>query len=264
MAHTFTRCLHTLAFAIAVTMASAKSSNAAFVGLPSPAPETPGIALDPDTSPLTGTVLATLNSPFVDNAMPSPFASGTLYSLVVDRGGGLLDFYYQLVNTTETLSDNTDETTEFFRIKTTGGFDPSLVISVAQTDSLSGLDAGNSGFDANQYRAGDKPAATADRDVATLGSIGFDFPTQPPLPFIGDPRNIAPDQASAYLVVRTDATQYRFVNVRISGAATSEAMAFAPAPVPEPATMPLFLVGFGIAGAITRRTTLLRKVSAMP
>lgn len=243
----------TLAFALAIFLASSQKGIADLVNLSSPTPETPGVAMDPFTGQFTGTVLATLNSPFVDNALPTPFATGTLYSLVVDRGGGLLDFYYQLVNTTDVPTDEADETTEFFRIKTTGGFGTNLVISVAQTDSLSGLVAGNSDFDSNQYRAGDKPAATADRDVATVGSIGFSFPVQPPLPFIGDPANIAPDQASAYLVVRTDATQYGLVNVRISGAATSETMAFAPASVPEPSTLSICGAGLFVAAAVRRR-----------
>ena len=66
-------------------------SEAAFVGLPSPTAETPGIALDPDTGPLTGTVLANLRAPS-STTLPTPFATGTLLSLVVDREGGLLDF----------------------------------------------------------------------------------------------------------------------------------------------------------------------------
>lgn len=247
------RSLSGLAFTIAVALALTARIQAALVELPSPTPATPGVALDLFTGQLSGTVLATMSSSFADNALPNPFATGTLYSLVVDRGGGLLDFYYQLVNTTDVPTDDPDDTTEFYRLKTTGGFGTSLVISVGQTDSLSGLVAGNSDFDANQYRPGDKPAATADRDVATVGSVGFYFPVQPPQPFIGDAANIAPDQASAYLVVRTDATQYGLVNVRINGAATAEAMAFAPTPVPEPASLAIGVAGLSLGWNLRRQ-----------
>ena len=211
--------------AIALAIASSAFVHADFVGLPSPTPETPGVALDPFTSGPAGTVLATLEIPFVDNAAPTPFATGTLYSLVVDRGGGLLDFYYQLANTSEPPSEDTKE---FFRLKTTGGFDPGLVISVAQTDTLGNLVAGSSDFDENDYPTTEQAAATADRDVATPGSIGFTFPTQPPLPFIGDSENVGQGQASEFLIVRTNATRYGLVQVAISGAATSLASALAP------------------------------------
>ena len=158
--------------------------------------------------------------------------------------GVALDFYYQLVNTSPVrLPADPDQ--EFFRLKTTGGFNPSLMVSVAQTTSLSGLVAGaGSGFVAGSYTvAGLKPAATADRDVGTVGSVGFDFPVQPPVPFTNDPRNIAAGQASSFLVVSTNATSYRLAETRISGSATSFASAFAVVPEPTSALFGLALFG---------------------
>ncbi len=220
--------------ALALAIASPGLVHADFVPLPSPTPGTPGVALDPFTSSPAGTVLATLEIPFVDNAAPTPFATGTLHSLVVDRGGGLLDFYYQLANTSPPPSEDTKE---FFRFKTTGGFDPGLDISVAQTDTLGNLVAGSSDFNESDYPTTGQAVATADRDVETPGSIGFTFPTQPPLAFIGDPANVGQGEASEFLIVRTNATRYQIVEVAISGAATSLATALAPGVVPEPSTL---------------------------
>ena len=230
----------------AFSLIAVTTTQAAFTALPSPTGETPGVALGAFQPSGGGTVLAVYDSPFVDNASPTPFASGTLRSFVVDRDAGpgvALDFYYQLVNTSAPPADFTQE---FFRLKTTGGFDPSLILSVGQTDSLAGLVAGGgSGFVAGSYvTAGVKPATTADRDVATIGSVGFDFPSQPPLPFIGDPKNIGQGQASGFLVVRTNSTIYGLIQTAVDGAATSFPSAFAA--VPEPSSVLFGLAMFGL------------------
>jgi hypothetical protein len=237
----------------AISLLVAASSQAAFTSLPSPTPEFPGVPLGANQATGGGTVLATLNSSFVDNAMPTSFASGILRSFVVDRGGGLLDFYYQLINTS---APPPDMLSEFFRMKTLGGFDPSLVLSVGQTDSLAGLVAGSgSGFVAGSYTtgAGLQAAATADRDVATLGSVGFDFPTQPPPAFIGDPNNVEQGESSTFLVVRTNSKSYGNVQMTIDGAGTSFANTFAP--VPEPGSMIFGLAVLGITFVSRRRAS---------
>ena len=208
-----TTTIRVLALAGSISLLATANSQAAFANLPSPTNETPGVALDPNTLGLTGTVLAILDSPFVDNAAPTPFATGTLRTLVVDRdptAAVALDFYYQLINSTTGVGAFPDDS-EFYRLKTTGGFDPSLIIGVGQTNALTGLSAGpGSGFVPGSYTTGAtlKPAATGDRDVGSLGSVGFDFPIQGPLPFTGDPRNIAPGQTSSFLVVRTNSTVF--------------------------------------------------------
>ena len=243
-----------LALAGSVSLFGNASSLAAFANLPSPTGETPGVMLDPNTLGLTGTVLAINNSSFADTALPTPFATGILRSFVVDRdptAGVALDFYYQLTNTSP-LSLPPDPDQEFYRLKTTGGFDTSLIISVAQTTDISGLIAGvGSGFSAASYTVGGtlKPAATSDRDVGTIGSVGFDFPIQPPTPFTDDPRNIAAGQTSSFLIVRTSASSFTLAEARVSGAATSFPTTFAA--VPEPNSI---LFGFALLGtALTRR-----------
>ena len=241
----------------AFSLIAVTTTQAAFTALPPLTPETPGVALGAFQATGGGTVLAVYDSPFVDNASPTPFASGTLRSFVVDRDAGpgvALDYYYQLVNTT---AGPADLTKEFFRLKTTGGFDPTLVLSVGQTDSLAGLVAGGgSGFVAGGYvTAGVKPAATADRDVATVGSVGFDFPVQPPSPFIGDPLNIGAGQASGFLVVRTNSTQYGLVTTAVDGAATSFPSAFAAVPEPSSVLFGLAMFGLTLNSRIKSRRT---------
>ena len=202
----------------------------ALVALVPNTPETPGTTLQGNTAGLlSGTVLSAVDSPFTDTAQPTPFATGLLRSFVVDRdptAGVALDFVYQLVNSSGAPVDSTKE---FFRLKTTGGFENAL--SVGNTNSLSGLVAGaGSLFNIGSYTQGAalKIAATADRDVGTVGSVGFDFPVQPPAPDIGDVHNIAVGESSAFLVVRTNATTFTTVNTAISGASTSFAPALAP------------------------------------
>ena len=101
------------------------TTQAAFVALPLPViPETPGVALGGLTTIGVGKVVDFKTVAFVDNALPTPFASGILNSFVVDRGGGLLDFYYQVVNTSPGPDPLCDA--DFYRFKTTGGFNNAL------------------------------------------------------------------------------------------------------------------------------------------
>lgn len=237
--------LRTIAIAGALSFFIPASSQAAFAILPSPTNEFPGVLLGAAQATGGGTVLRAIDSLFVDNASPTPFAQGTLRSFVVDRGGGLLDFYYQLVNTTP-VPRIADPDQQFYRLKTTGGFPPSLIVSVAQTNDLTGLVAGlGSGFVPGSYTTGAalKPATTADRDVGTSGSVGFDFPVQPPVPFVDDPNNIAPGQTSSFLVVRTNSTAFAQLEAAISGGATSFAAAFAAVPEPSSILFGLALLG---------------------
>ena len=252
-----TNTVRLLALAGGLSLFATATGHAAFADLPSPTAEFPGVLLDANTTGLTGTVLSVMDSPFTDNALPDPFAQGTLRSFVVDRGAGMLDFYYQLVNTSP-VGEVALPDSDFYRLKTTGSFDQSLVISIAQTNDLSGLTAGaGSGFVAGSFTTGAflKPATTGDRDVGTIGSIGFDFPAQPPIPFIDDPKNIGPGQSSAFFVVRTNSTSFAQVEARISGAATSFATTFTAVPEPGSILFGLALIGscLGRSARIARR-----------
>ena len=212
---------------------------AIFFSLPASTPESPGVAVALSI-PAQGTVIAFRDSPFVDNATPTPFASGILRSFVVDRdpGAGVaLDFYYQIVNTSPAPDPFGDS--DFYRLNTVGGFDAALrpglePVFVAQVSSLSGLTAGTSGIDFSSYTqgAGLQKAATADRAVGGAGNVGFDFPTQPPLPFTGNVNDVNVGESSTFLIVRTNATTFATVQMSVSGSATSFPSTFAPvAPV---------------------------------
>jgi hypothetical protein len=214
-------------------------AQAAFTVLPPLTPETPGVAVPiAAAAEVTGTVLTTRNAAFADNGTPPPLNTGVLRSFVVDRGAGLLDFYYQLVSTSSPAE-------ELFRIKSIGGFAPGLAVSVSQTNSLAGLVAGGgSGFVAGSYTqgAGLEDASTADRDVGSVGSVGFDL-SNPPA-FFPDPENVSGGESSTFLIVRTNSTQYGDVTAQISGSGgTSLASTFAA--VPEPGSM---VFGLGILG----------------
>lgn len=216
----------------------------AFVNLPANTPETPGVAMDANTVIGVGTVIRTVDSPFADTSLPTPFATGILRSFVVDRGAGLLDFYYQVVNTS---AAPVDLTKEIFRLTIDNGFAPESILTVANTNSLAGLTAGaGSGFVAANYVQGAalEDAATADRGVSTPSTVGFDFPAQPPVPFIGDARNVGQGEASSFLVVRTSSTTLRSTGATISGAGTAFASTFAVIPEPATALIGLALTSF--------------------
>jgi hypothetical protein len=249
--NTITITVRAIALSGAFSLVAVNATQAAFVPLAPGTPETPGVVLDPNTAGLTGTVIATHSESFVDNAQPTPFASGILKSFVVDTGSGL-DFYYQLTNTSGQPggAPGTLAVEDFFRIKSIGGFDAGLTLSVAQTNDISGLTAGlGSGFNAANYVQGGglEDASTADRDVATPGSVGFSF-SDPPA-FIGDPENVSGGETGTLLVIRTNASTYGlFTTEVISGSATSFATVFSA--VPEPGSM---VFAFGVLGACLLR-----------
>lgn len=234
----------------AFSLIALSTTQAAFVALPPLTPETPGVGLGGLTTIGVGKVVAFSSVPFVDNAQPTPFATGTLNSFVVDRGAGLLDFYYQVVNTSPGPDPFGDA--DFYRLKTLAGFDPlqnpqlASGITVAQTNSLTGLDTSMFPAVAGLTQgAGLQAAATADRDVGSIGSIGFDFPTQPPLPFTGNPNDVNFGESSSFLVVRTNSTAFGGIVSAISGSATSFPVGTFGA-VPEPTSALFGLAMFGV------------------
>lgn len=251
---------HVFALAGAISLFAAATSQAGFVPLgPGLVSDNPGVSLGANQSTGGGTVLKALDVNFTDNATdsfgnPLPFATGTLRSFVVDRGGGLLDFYYQLVNTTPGPA-GVDLTKELYRIKSIGGFGPAETLSVGQTNTLAGLFAGgSSGFVPGSYTTvGLKSANSADRELGTPGSVGFDFPSTEPA-FIGNAaENIDAGQTSSFLVIRSNSKTYGVTSVAIDGAATSFAVAFSS--VPEPGSMVFGLALLGVTAAGRRQRT---------
>ena len=239
-----------VALAGAFSLIGFSTTQAAFVALPFLMPETPGTALMAPMPSPTGKVIDFKSVAFVDNALPTPFASGILNSFVVDRGGGLLDFYYQVVNTSPGPDPFGDA--DFYRLKTIAGFDPvqnpSLLsgLLVGQTNTLTGLDTTMFPAVAGLTQgAGLQAAATADHNVGTTGSVGFDFPTQPPLPFTGNPNDVNFGESSSFLIVRTDSRAYGMIQSAISGSATGFPIGTFAA-IPEPSSVLFGLAMFGV------------------
>lgn len=211
-----------------LSLAAAAPGFADFVALPENTPETPGVALDGGTGNFGGTVIAAQDSLF---NLQTTFA-GILRTMVVDTGLGY-DFYYQIVNTGTDDGGGAD----IFRIKTLGGFH-GLTLTVSYRTDLNSLDFGafasGPAGGAGAYQVGTKSVFSADRDVNTNGSAGFDFS---PSQFLFDPANINPGEKSMFAVVRSNATTYMAVSMDISGNDTARIESFAPVPEPQAAAL---------------------------
>ena len=231
--HQLTHRLRTAALAGLFTLSNAATGFTAMVPLPENTAEIPGLALDAGTTGLTGTVIAAQDSLFQTSAD----FRGILRSMVVDTGLGY-DFYYQLVNTGTDLGFGAD----FFRMKTMGGFDGMTVTVSYRSDAdftglnFAGFSDGPSG--GAPYSVGTKSIFSADRDVGTSGSVGFDYS---PTHFLFDAANINPGETSRFAVIHTDATSYLSVSMDISGIDTARIASFAV--VPEPQAAALLAIG---------------------
>lgn len=184
----------------------------------------PGTALIPVPSavePQGGVVLATLASPF---SVPGSF-SGTLVTQVIQGDTtnplGGLTFTYEFNNLNGPNSIGRFSVNNYFG---------------SQTDV--GYDSASSGV----------APALADRNP--FGDvIGFSF-----FPFSLDPNTgfMTPGSNSRRLVVQTDALDYRPAQGALIDGGVTVADAYAPVPIPEPASMLLGVIGVA-AGALVAR-----------
>lgn len=236
--------------ALAVTLASIVSTQAALVNVAPGTIETPGVALGLGTAGLTGNVVASRTTNFTSGA---GVFSGTLRSMVVDRGAGLLDFYYQVQNTTPgPIGAGSD----IFRLAINGFSGVALnggpVSATFRSDGTVGLAALLGGFST----VGTKGVGSADRDpgISGAGGLGFDFGATHSF---FDPNNVDAGQTSFWMVARTNATAFNNNFATVSGADTafnvSTFTALVPVPEPGSALAGMLALGLCCSGIFTRR-----------
>jgi hypothetical protein len=216
----------------------------------------PGIALGSGTTivstgSLAGTVLADQTVAF-ENFIPEipnhPVFSGTLRSLVVQRADtSSLDFYYQLVNTTQTEDlPNDGDIFELTIDQYAGwGFAPDDALDVIyRTDGLTGLTG------AGAFTLGTVSPMRGFRDPTAFDTVGFVIETN----FLSLPpnNNLEKGETSLFYVVRTAATDFAGTPALVTGVfGATETEAYGP--VPEPAAATLMVVGTLALGLRRRR-----------
>ena len=175
-----------------------------------------------------GTVFGDITTPFV---APGGLFSGTLRALAVKEAGGTFDFYYQIRNTTT-------DPTEFIDGLVAGNFTGFTTEVDWVTNGLTGITG------AGAFSLGLTPSEFATRDLSPPDDISFFFP-------FGSLNNSGAQNPSAFLFVRTNATDFASGQVVVSGAGTTlPVRAFAPAVIPEPSST---LFGMAILSVIAGR-----------
>lgn len=199
-------------------------------------PPNTGTAVLTDYSGVTlGTLAGTLNSPYLSAAAPGQQIGGTLYSRVYsgDSGAIGLDFFY-LINNVNGINDAVSQLN-------LNGFTGFITDVGIRTTPVDGLTAGTV-----------QPSAlTVGANVAQRGStgntVGFNFGG-------AQQGTIGVNQASVFLVVRTNATNVTTNAAGVIDGLTVNVPILAPSAVPEPGSIVLFgTCLLGIAGYMRRR-----------
>jgi hypothetical protein len=209
-------------FGLLIGAISVSNASATLLGTPLLPNDSGIIPLDVTGTP-PGTLLASLLAPFSSTRF-----SGTIESAVYRETSGMLDFYYQVMNSANSIDPIARETDSVF-----SGFSTSVAF---RSDGASGV--------GNGFVNGGRAPTTADRNVN--GSVvGFEFP--PSLL-----TEIDPGLHSDVLVISTNATNFAAGNASVIDGTTFTAASFQPASaVPEPGSM--LLLGSGLMSLVAMR-----------
>ena len=168
---------------------------------------------------------------------------GSLTAAVVRNAAGTLDFYYQVTNSLGSLDSLSRNTNSLF----------ASLSNVFATSVFYRTDTGGLGI----FSDGDEGATplTADRN-ATGRVVGFNFLS---LPFV---TGIDPGETSRILVIRTNAVHFIPGMSSVIDGGVDSVDTFAPAAVPEPASLVLLGSAFGAAAYMARHRGAKRRKSA--
>lgn len=238
----------------AVSLLTASATHAAFQAVPygGVTPVTPLSG----QGPIGGNVVSFLESSFTDTLNPT--FTGFLRSIAVDRDGAgagtELDFYYQVQNVSTGGTPAGDY--EIFSFALQIGFGIAANVSADWVSSLGVLGGlALPGSFSTAPTAG-KTVYQAYRDIPLSDGAGFTFDASNTAPDPGTPfNNIGIGQVSNWLVLRTNASTSTSVPSAISyGLGGVDPTSIAP--VPEPSTALLGLVGLGVfAGRRFRKSS---------
>ena len=223
MSKTYLKCPRNWSIAVSAAICLCHAAHGSAVVLPAG-----GNVLTPGSPNPGGTVFADITTAFT---APLGLFSGTLRTLAVKEAGGTFDFYYQLTNTTADPLEFIDG----FVASNFTGFTTEVDWS---TDGLAGITG------AGAFSLGSTPSEFATRDLTPPDDLTFFFP-------FGSLTNSGAQNPSAFLFVRTNATDFAPGQVVVSGSGTTPPIAsFAPAVVPEPSSV---LFGIAIVSVIAAR-----------
>ncbi len=234
-----------LAFVGALSLFAAASSSAALVADGTPFPGVPITGVNN----FGGVALSDTLTNFAESGVPGPAYTGTLRTVVVQNGGGTLDFYYQLGNIQSFAVGVPPVNAADIFAFSIDNFDLALSNPATLDFSLNGL-TGIAG--ANPFVIGNETPAFANRDPGIgLGTgVGFAFSIGLP----GDPGNLNAGETSFFMVVRTNATAFQGTSANVAGNGGAVVATFGPAlagpgtAIPEPGSA---LVGLAVMGLCT-------------